>query len=134
MVITSVSRFFPPAIEAQADVEIALASRKLAPIRHEYGAEISNLKFVCTPPTISNGEISKSAENVMEKGQVSLLAAFLNFDDCEFIPSLPTACSKTQSDLDSGAPQSQLSVYTLSRATEPSALANSSWVSPFLAF
>lgn len=128
-----ICELIPFAVEAQADSELALTSRKLAPIRHEYGAEISNLKFVCTPPTVSNGESSQSADHVAEKGQVSLLAAFLNFDNCEFIPLPPTACSKAQSDLDSSAPQSHLSVYTVSRATEPSVLANSSWVSPFMA-
>ncbi|KAF7969889.1 hypothetical protein HWV62_25615 [Athelia sp. TMB] len=104
-----ICELIPFAVEAQADSELALTSRKLAPIRHEYGAEISNLKFVCTPPSVSNGESSQSADHVAEKGQVSLLAAFLNFDNY------------------SSAPQSHLSVYTVSRATEPSVLANSSW-------
>ncbi|KZP19504.1 hypothetical protein FIBSPDRAFT_955383 [Athelia psychrophila] len=90
---------------------ISMKSHNLLPIHHERDTELSNLKFVCTPPALAEVDNAKATESRAEKGSIALVAGFLNFNDYSSIP------------------QSQLSVYSISRVKEPPNATHVNWTS-----
>lgn len=50
---------------------------------HSSSSLKSDLKFLCTPPAPTNADSTKQIESGTERGSISLVASFLNFNDCK---------------------------------------------------